>query len=136
MSIPNEDVRESSEVLPFRAAVPTKFSELSRKGRPPTINALVEMELEKGVWNDPKFQGFISAVYTEETREGSKHADDLEAAAMIRASAADGSPLRDKTKEAIRKALNDVLKKFGQRRIDRLREYESGFGPAQIEGRD
>lgn len=116
---------ESAEVVQFRSAVPSRFDDLQRKSkRALTINDLVESELPK-VWGDPIFQKLISAIFKEESVEGSLHADDLMAARMLRESTDKGSELRTKNLEAIRKALRVVLRRYEQSREDRLRQVRS-----------
>ncbi len=112
-----------NEVLPFRAPVPGSFADLVRKSkRKPTINSLVEAELPN-VWGNPVFQKLISGIFNEESVEGSLRTDDQEAARMIREVST--SELREKPLEAIRHALQDVLGKYGERRVDRRKRFEA-----------
>src|SRR5262245_16368762 len=89
----------------------------------PTLNDVVH-EYHIKLWSNPKYRGFLDAVYDEDAVEGSLALDNGEAARMIRdiAITEEDKRLASKKLATIVKALNVVLRRYGISRKERAAE--------------
>lgn len=110
----------TSELIEQKSNLPLTAEELQRVSlRSRTINDHVEDVFLRLYDDDLEFKAFLEAVGNEDSVEGSLRADDYVAAQMIREAASDGSPIKTKNLEAIRKALNVVLRRYQISRRER-----------------
>lgn len=85
-----------------------------------SLNDLVE-ELHLQLFENEKYRGFLEATYNEDALEGSLHADDHEAARILRLHAREVNcvQVKDKKIATIAKVLNKVLAKYDSTRRQR-----------------
>lgn len=100
--------------------LPASAADLQRKSlRSRTLNDYVEDVFLTLFDTNPDFRALLDAVSNDDSVEGTVRADDYEAARMIRLAAVEGSPIKAKKLETIRKALNVVLRRYEISRRER-----------------
>jgi len=100
-----------------------------------TLNDHVD-DIHQRLWNDPKYQTLLDAVYDEQAVEGSQSADNFLAAQRIRDWAVkNGNTYVQQQKLAsIVKALNVVLRRYGISRKQRRNMVAGEIVPDQENG--
>lgn len=88
----------------------------------PTLNDRVDAIFVR-LWLNDEFRRLLDGVYDEDTVEGSRSADDLFAAIMIRNEAKESDPyVANKKAATISRALKVVAKRYGISRKERAHE--------------
>ena len=109
-------IRPIANPLPTNTAAHLAHRKLKSKR---TLNDLVE-DIHLTLVEDPKYIGFLNAVFDEQAVEGSLAADNLEAAHMIRERAKKvGSDLEREKKATIAKSLGIVMRRYEWSRKER-----------------
>jgi hypothetical protein len=94
-----------------------------------TLNDMVE-EIHLRLVNNDDYRKYLDAVWDEDAVEGSLSADNYELANLIRAEAIKReSPIMDKKKATIAKALGVVLRRFGEDRKTRRNSVHGEYVP-------
>jgi hypothetical protein len=100
--------------------LPAASADLIRKSmRARTLNDYVEDVFLRLFDTDESFRELLDGVSNADSVEGTVRADDYQAARVIRDAAQEGSPIKGKNLEAIRKALNVVMRRYGISRGER-----------------